>query len=282
MSVDILAVHGIWNFAHAVSDDAASDLARDWAKALGVAEDSVAAAYYADQLRLGYHSTDADLDALDAALSGVPRKLLTAWMRELGWIDTAAHGRALAPLRQLASWFVMRYGADQAVVQQYFAPLLKEVALYFDPAHPGRRQAVRTTIGSAISLHKPRVVIAHSLGSVATYEALWVYPRLPVELLVTIGSPLAFPDRIFPLLQPRPIAGHGERPPRVRRWVNIADPADLVALPRGLATYFYGVDQDLETAAGPLFTHKAKAYLETPTLRGVVLDHLRTGAPQIH
>ncbi|WP_131814477.1 hypothetical protein [Mycolicibacterium fortuitum] len=138
-----------------------------------------------------------------------------------------------------------------------------------------RVRQVRTTIGSALNLHRPRVVIAHSLGSVAAYETLWMYPHLPVELLVTIGSPLAFPDRIFPRLQPAPIAGRGKRPPGVCRWVNIADPADLVALPRWLATHFDGVDQDLETPAGPLFPHMAKAYLETPVLRGVLREHLQ-------
>jgi hypothetical protein len=275
MTADILGVHGIWNFTSTVEDNAAVALALQWADALGVEADSVAAAYYAHHLRLGHHGPSDDLDALDAALYGLPRELLEALMHQLGWAQGAPQGRALAPLRQLASWFVTRYGADQSVVERYLAPLLVEVALYFDSRDPGRRQAVHTTIGAALSLHRPRVVVAHSLGSVATYETLWAYPRLNVELLVTIGSPLAFPDHIFPRLRPAPVGGRGARPPGVRKWINIADPADLVALPRGLSNHFDGVDKDLETPAGSMFTHKATAYLRTRELRGIVTEHLQ-------
>lgn len=121
---------------------------------------------------------------------------------------------------------------------------------------------------------------ALGVGSVATYEALWAYPRLAVELLITVGSPLAMPDRIFPRLQPAPIDNQGDRPPGARRWVNIPDPADLVALPRQLGTRFQRVASDLEAPAGPLFTHKASAYLSTEVLRGIVAQHL--GSPSQH
>ncbi|GLZ38743.1 hypothetical protein Acsp05_23670 [Actinokineospora sp. NBRC 105648] len=44
-----------------------------------------------------------------------------------------------------------------------------------------------------IQAHQPDVVIAHSLGSVVAYEALW-NSGATVDLLITLGSPLALPN----------------------------------------------------------------------------------------
>ncbi|MEU6072803.1 hypothetical protein [Micromonospora sp. NPDC047074] len=45
-----------------------------------------------------------------------------------------------------------------------------------------------------------------------------------------LGSPLAMPHAVFPRLDPAPVAGLGSRLPNVKRWVNIADVGDLVAI----------------------------------------------------
>ncbi|WP_156664389.1 hypothetical protein [Mycobacterium sp. 852002-51613_SCH5001154] len=273
MSADIVAIHGIRNYAKRSPDDAATRLAAAWAVELGLApqqSDRIAAAYYAHHLRLGNQGPEDDLDALDVSLGGLPRQLLETWMAELGWESTASQGGAFAPMRQLASSFVERYGVDRPIVDRFLTAFLAEVVVYFHPTDPTPRQAVRSTVGSTISMHRPRVVIAHSLGSVASYEALWQYPELNVELLITIGSPLAFPDRIFPLLQPRPTDGRGHRPPGVRRWVNVADTADLVALPRHLDRYFNGVEQNLELSVGRFCTHSSGTYLRDARVRSLI------------
>ncbi len=274
MSADVLGVHGIWNRRDTTATDAETTFARRWAGALAM--ESVAVAYYADHLRLGYHGPGEDLDALDDALDGMPRQLLEAWVAELGWEGGTAHGRALAPLRQLVSWLVTRCGADRTIVVPFVSEFLEEVALYLDPRDPSKRQAVRSTVARAIHEHRPRIVVAHSLGSVVTYETLWAYPRLTVELLVTIGSPLAMPNAIFPLLQPAPVDDMGARPHGVRRWVNVADPSDLVAIPRPLSNKFDGVDEDLEWPVGWWFTHAADAYLSSRALHDIVGAHLRS------
>jgi pimeloyl-ACP methyl ester carboxylesterase len=200
-------------------------------------------------------------------------------MRSHGWREEPTQGWALAPIRQLASWWVQRYGLDHGIVDRFLSAFLREVVLYFDLLNPTRRHAVRTEVATAISAHRPRIVIAHSLGSVVTYETLWAYPLLRVELLITIGSPLALPDRIHPVLQPPPINGKGRRPPGVRRWINISDPADLVAIPAGLANHFHHVDADLVVPAGPMFTHAATAYLSSQRLHDVITTHLATPSP---
>ncbi len=56
----------------------------------------------------------------------------------------------------------------------------------------------------------------------------------PADLLVTLGSPLALPGAVFGRLQPRPALAVGLRPANVRRWVNISDNGDPIAIFRPL------------------------------------------------
>ncbi|MET8850033.1 serine peptidase [Amycolatopsis sp. NPDC004625] len=272
MSAEVLGVHGVGNWRSVLPADRAAALQRDWSAALGVK--SLEVAYYAHHLSLDHHGDD-DLELLDKAFAGAPAELLACWMQAIALAGEPDHGRALAPIRQLAAWWVQRYGVDRDVADRFLAAFLGEVVCYFDPLNPARRQAVRTEVATAISLHRPRVVIAHSLGSVVTYETLWSYPALQVELLVTIGSPLGFPDRIHPLLQPAPVDGKGGRPPGVGRWVNVADPADMVAIPPRLKDHFTDVE-DFSAPAGVGFTHAARRYLATSEVRSIVGKHLRT------
>jgi hypothetical protein len=104
---------------------------------------------------------------------------------------------------------------------------------------------------------------------------------LTVELLITItiGSPLGLPTVIFDNLNPSPVDGRGRKPPGVHRWVNIADPADLVALPRHLAPRFDGIDDHQEITAGAFFIHKTDRYLQTDAVRRAVCDQLRHRKP---
>jgi hypothetical protein len=78
-----------------------------------------------------------------------------------------------------------------------------------------------------------RVLLGHSLGSVVAFE---VAHRLehPLPLLVTVGSPLGLDTIIYPRLHPQPPVF----PPRVRRWVNVADLEDLIAAEPNLAALF--------------------------------------------
>ncbi len=271
MGADVLGVHGVGNWRSVLPADRAAALKRDWSEALGVK--ALEVAYYAHHLSLDHHGDD-DLELLDKAFAGAPAELLARWMQAIDLAGEPDHGRALAPIRQLAAWWVQRFGLDRDAADWFLATFLGEVVCYFDPRTPSRRQAVRTEVATAISLHRPRVVVAHSLGSVVTYETLWSYPALQVELLVTIGSPLGLPDRIHPLLRPAPVGGKGGRPPGVGRWVNIADPADLVAIPSRLKDHFTDVE-DFSAPAGVGFTHAATRYLATRKVRSIVGEHLR-------
>ena len=109
-------------------------------------------------------------------------------------------------------------------------------------------------------------MIAHSLGTVVAYEALHAHPDLEVDLLVTLGSPLALPGAVFHRLQPRPGAGTGLRPANVRRWVNISDYGDPIAILRPFKTYFPDVDLDLTESVGLFDFHRAARYLACASL----------------
>lgn len=61
------------------------------------------------------------------------------------------------------------------------------------------------------------------------------------------------------------------RPPCVRRWVNLADIGDVVALPRiGLGQAFTGVEEDIPVTIGIWDFHTVGAYLRAPTVRNAL------------
>ncbi|HZD14670.1 MAG TPA: serine peptidase, partial [Pseudonocardiaceae bacterium] len=73
------------------------------------------------------------------------------------------------------------------------------------------------------------------------------------------------PDVIFDKLHPVPEHRKGQRPPGVRRWINIAEPGDVIAIPRRLTRFFDGIDADLTTSIGVFNFHKVTGYLSCTT-----------------
>jgi hypothetical protein len=232
-------------------------------------------AYYSHRLKLDAQTGFDDLESLDRNFAGEPARLLATWMGLISDApDEIAQGRVLAPIRQLASWFAEHYGLDNAVVDIFLKTFLAEVVIYFDEDQAARRAGARAEVTAALDTHRPRIVIAHSLGSVIAYECLWADPEIQLELLITVGSPLGMPNVIFERLEPAVTNRQGARPPGVAHWVNIADPADIVAIPRHLRKRFRKLDVDLEVSAGAFFTHKAQAYLSCAVVRDLVRTHL--------
>jgi hypothetical protein len=86
-----------------------------------------------------------------------------------------------------------------------------------------------------------RVLIGHSLGSVVAYEGLCRNPQWKIDTFVTLGSPLGIRNIVFDALTPAPANGRGVWP-NVRRWVNIADRGDIVALEKNLSKFFGPVE----------------------------------------
>lgn len=133
--------------------------------------------------------------------------------------------RSLARLR----WFAP-FG--MAFAERFVRRALTQVNRYFSD------EAIRrAAVGAVAALVGPetRIVIGHSLGSVVAYEAVQQLAQ-PLPLLCTLGSPLGLDTIVYPRLRPQPPGF----PPRLRRWVNLADRDDCVAAEPDLRPLFSG------------------------------------------
>ena len=275
MAASVIGVHGIWNYRKTTPERAAEEIADEWARSLDlVPRDSLAAAYYSNVLKLPSQGPLDDIEAINRSLNGLPETVLLELMEQLGFVGATPQGVGGTPIRQLLSWFTQRYKLDGPLVENLVRQFVTEVSIYMHPLHHEARRAAQSLVASFIASHNPRIVIAHSLGSVVAYEAFWAYPELRTELLITIGSPLALPTQIFEKLVPTPADGRGKRPPGVARWINFADVGDIVAIPKNLSKFFDGLDLDNEVSAGWMCTHSCSTYLGTVELRNVVSKHL--------
>ncbi|MFH9061243.1 hypothetical protein ACH4GM_08525 [Streptomyces coeruleorubidus] len=244
----IVGIHGVGQHRPGLLvPRAANELEEAWLKALARGAASARApelsvVYYADLLRIpGRQGGALSLDDLEPA----EEELVREWLRELNVPAGVSAGRATGFLRQSLAWLARSRGIGAPATEWFVSTFFREVHTYLQGFDGSARFRVRARIAETVAARRPDIVIAHSLGSVAAYEALWAYPHLKVDLLITLGSPLALPHAVFDRLEPGPVNGRGRRPPGVRRWVNLADPGDLVAIPPGgVEAKFDGVDSE--------------------------------------
>jgi len=125
------------------------------------------------------------------------------------------------------SWFAP-YGFGAA--ERFVKRALRQVTFYFT------REEIRAAAVDAVTKligPETKVIIGHSLGSVVAYESAHrLQQSLP--LLVTLGSPLGLQTIVYQRLRPQPPFF----PPRVKRWVNIADRDDFIAAAPDLKPLF--------------------------------------------
>jgi hypothetical protein len=272
----IVGVHGVWNHIEGRTPEEAAAIKGDaWTKSLVQSLGAtplvrVDVAYYAHLLRRGHRQAAPD----PGSLNDEQKRWLIEWDLALSPRKEFRENLFLKPVRQIISGMAERWKLNEDLTMIFVSVVLHEIKAYFEPSDPGPRQRVRDTTAEALRRVQPSVVIAHSLGSVVAYETLWQNPDIPVPLLVTLGSPLGLPTVIFPRLEPAPIGARGSRPPSVQRWVNIADPGDLIAVPRWLARCFDGIDEDLETSIDVFDFHKVAKYLRNPKVADAVRPHL--------
>ncbi|MFI2207718.1 serine peptidase [Streptomyces sp. NPDC020192] len=285
----VVAVHGIYNsFGTGIPETRKEELralkaaawARELAVGLGVSPDllDVDFAYYADRLRPGPAAQgEQDGDFLEDPRA---QEFLDAWARELGLPEEVAQGHAAVPLRGFASWMARRFDLAEGPLGVFIRLLCREVAAYLRAADAPERIAAREEVAARIARHQPRIVVAHSLGSVVAYEALHAHPELRPELFLTLGSPLALPRVVFERLIPAPRPAdspqlRGAGLPGGTRWVNIADPGDPVAVPPQLGRFFDGIALDHATAVSALFRfHHAENYLRCATTAATIAPFL--------
>lgn len=139
------------------------------------------------------------------------------------------------------------------------------------------RILARTEVANAIAAanrHGRTVVIAHSLGSVVTYETLHAYPQLHVAHLITLGSPLALPHAVFDRLLPAP-RPRGAGLANTGRWTNIADVGDLVAVPREVSATASTASTGMSS---PPFTGRTSTWSATTCKRPLWPRHCGTAS----
>ncbi|WUD70693.1 hypothetical protein OG937_02850 [Streptomyces sp. NBC_00510] len=284
----IVAVHGVGNgFGTDISAARVEELrvlkAAAWARqlctGLGVPTKRIDLdfAYYADKLQTGPVAQGAaDGDALHDPLA---QEILAAWARQLGVPEEVSQGHATVPLRALSAWVARKFDLAEGPLRVFLRMLFPEVAAYMRAEDATERVAAREEVATRIARHQPRIVIAHSLGSVVAYEALQAHPELQPELLLTLGSPLALPRVVYDRLIPAPRASgavlQGIRLPGQTRWVNIADPGDPVAVPPQLSKHFAGIALDHTSVISAHYRfHHATNYLESATSAATIAPYL--------
>jgi hypothetical protein len=280
VALRVLGVHGVGNWQPGLAPAEAAERLSGWWRpplldGLGLAPDSgalsVEVAYYA-------HRLAADEDFAQGA--GAPdlsdpelEALVVAWARALGLPDEVIQGRLSAPARAAVSWVVQTRVLDQDAgkARRLVSWFFGEVHRYF--TEPDRRRAVIGEVVAAIDRLRPEVIVAHSLGSVVTYEALWSARHAEIPLLLTLGSPLAMPQVVYERLAP--VDGAHRRPPRVGRWVNVADPGDLIAVPPGgVSRGFGGLAADITDSIGTFDFHRVVRYLRCGATSGAIAAYL--------
>lgn len=255
----VLGIHGVRNYKAADTTPRLGNarLRAEWREALGESGTGldVRTAYYADLLRSQKQNTDLDEDEL---------ALVEQWALAWGITSDGVQGRATGWLRWICGQVAERTRQQPAMVEKTVRLFFPEVTRYFATG----RAAVRERVRADMLRHRPDVVVAHSLGSVVAYEVLHeLAGQLDVRLFLTLGSPLALPNAIFHRLDPGPEQDRGTRPPGVRRWANIADIGDFVAVPKGeLGRVFADVEELPEISIAPLWPHSVLDYLQHPSV----------------
>lgn len=157
---------------------------------------------------------------------------------------------------------------------------LAQVARYLergdaDPAGRTLDQRIRGVVAEALG-PGPAVVIAHSLGTVVSFETLHEHQG-EVPLWVTLGSPLAMRSVVWPKLRPAP----PETPPLVHRWLNYWDRDDVIAARPILEGSFCpnaaGIRPNSDRVdSDGVWVHTAVKYLAKADVAGPVIEALRS------
>ncbi|WP_214317308.1 hypothetical protein [Nonomuraea sediminis] len=260
----IVGVHGIGKYKYFMEagqsvGGAAEAMRQKWDRYLHVSQGGETEDYFSEVAYYAHvlHDGPAGGHPLGfAAMDAPTHQVLIDWAKHLGLGEDLTRS-----LKAFTGWLLAKLDSRSASFAKLFAP---EVAAYL--TNPAKREKAQAIVADVIRRNQPKVLIAHSLGSVVTYETLWANPDLQVDLLITLGSPLGMRNVVFERLLPAPINGRGERPKGVGRWVNIADKDDIAAIPPDLRDSFDGIDVEELVNLDWIDFHTAEKYLGCPAL----------------
>jgi hypothetical protein len=154
-------------------------------------------------------------------------------------VPPGAHVRGTPSAVQAALRALSRSKFFVGIAEHMMIGNLKQVRIYLSDLEI--RDAAQRALNDVVT-EDTRVIAAHSLGTVVTFEALHRYESAPnwrnVRSLVTLGSPLGIRNLIFSKLNPAPVSNKGKWPALLQRWTNLCADNDVVALQKKLAPFF--------------------------------------------
>ncbi|MFF8572707.1 hypothetical protein ACF07F_35240 [Streptomyces sp. NPDC015237] len=157
--------------------------------------------------------------------------------------------------------------ADRGVGRGVGRPLLRLVRQVYRYLHHDIGERIRGHVLPELHREGPRLVIAHSLGSVIAFDMLTRTETGPgpegLTTLVTCGSPLSWPTIRRSLGQVDTL-----RLPDGIEWINLHAAGDIVAQ-GGLAGVAPSVQDEL-VYNGLASPHEARRYLECEALSNVI------------
>ena len=154
------------------------------------------------------------------------------------------------------------------------------------------REMLKMPLRAAAESGRPILLIAHSMGSVIAYDAMWEMSHdgrdeIEVSLLLTTGSPLGqnyLQRRIFG----NDRSGEERYPTNISRWINLAAAGDMTAIDPVLKNDFgemvdLQLVEDIEDIEsfnhyrlnGELNVHAEYGYLVNKVTAGIVADWWR-------
>lgn len=251
---------------------------RNWDTALfGQSMSDTTMAYWADirhppAAGLGARARPVSRPAtLSAAARRFSESLRESMIERAGIAMTTRSGSVNAKV------FALFPGIGDALFKWLTNGFIKDTAAYF--YDETQKAAMQQRLIDALEerADKPIVLIAHSQGTIISYDVLrllnGVTPagrRLEIPLFVTIGSPLGVDEIQRKLIRPLAV------PSGVKSWVNFADRFDPVALDKGLNAEFDGIPIRDRIVRNPILgnPHSAVGYLSTPEVRSTVYSVL--------
>ncbi len=131
------------------------------------------------------------------------------------------------------------------VAHSILAMKLKDLAMYWDEERAFRykktaKKALCSSLLNSLKKHQNKqiMLIAHSMGSIISYDTLIDNPEIKIDTFVTIGSPLGIPrvKRKAAVSQINNDLNYPTVPSNITgKWYNFADRRDPVALDTSLS-----------------------------------------------
>ncbi len=245
---------------------------RDLGPALNQGEERILSAF-------GLVPSGADLRAMADAMAATDaeRAQLHQLLDELDAPAASDGPHALGPIDAL----------NRVLLKLISAALLQDVHDFFYV--PARRELMRKSLAQRLRAGGgPFVVVAHSQGSMIAYDVLRELQaaQCDVALFVTVGSPLGLPA-VRSMFKRWTGTGKLPFPPCVRRWVNVAERRDPIALDDDLSDDIAGAEGRFLNIAGDRLNpdwrrnpHSGSGYLSIPQVRAEVRAAVGVGFDQ--